>query len=132
MEIVSLRGLFYPEEIMAPKIDWSLKKTIMKLDLDLNVHKGPQFDAWKRQVQGLFRESGANEEGITWDARYTLLESTCESATFQKIEALRLQLPTAERENINRLLDKISTVAAETENIWIHRHKFHEMKQRPD
>ena len=119
-------------KIMAPKIDWSLKKTIIKCDLDLNVHKGPQYDAWKRQVKGLFRASGANEEGISWDDRYTLLESTCEGATFQKIDALRLQLPVGDQENVEKLLDQISTIAAESENIWIHRHKFHEMKQGPD
>ena len=117
---------------MAPKIDWSLKKTIIKKDLDLSVHKGPQFNSWKRQVEGLFRESGADEEGISWEARYSLLESTCEEATFRKIDALRLQMPTAEQKDIKLLLDKIATVASETDNVWIHRHKFHEMKQNPD
>ena len=132
MELISVSWLFESENSnMAPKIDWSLKKTIVKDDLDLSVHKGPHFDAWKRQVKGLFWESGAEDEGITWDARYTLLEATCEKATFQKIDALRLQMPVADQEDIGKLLDKISTVASEQENVWIHRRWFHHMKKSP-
>ena len=55
MKIISVSDFYDSEEvIMAPKIDWSLKKTIIKKDLDLSVHKGPLFDSWKRQVEGLF------------------------------------------------------------------------------
>ena len=113
------------------KIDWSLKKTIVKQNLDLSVHKGIQFESWRRQVGSLFRASGANQAEISWDDKYALLESTCEDATFHKIDALRLQLPSSDQKSIDKLLDKVATVAAETQNIWIHRHKFHELKQKP-
>ena len=114
------------------KIDWSLKKTIIRKDLDLTTDHGADFDAWKRQVKGFMEESGAMDAAVTWDRRYRVLESCCERTSFKKIDALRMQMPDGDRRNVDKLLDKIGKVASSSENVWLYRHKFHELRQRKD
>ena len=113
---------------MPQKIDWSLKKIIVRDDLDLSTQAGEEFLTWKRQFNNFLRESGASE-GIPWEARWAALESCVNAQTFKKIEALRMQLPVDDRTDMGRILTAVTEVAGATENVWIHRHKFNEFQQ---
>ena len=114
---------------MPQKIDWSLKKIIVRDDLDLSTQAGEEFLTWKRQFNNFLRESGASKEGIPWEARWAALESCVNAQTFKKIEALRMQLPVDDRTDMGRILTAVTEVAGATENVWIHRHKFNEFQQ---
>ena len=58
-----------------PAINWSLKKIIVREDLDLSTQVGEAFLTWKRQFTNFLRESGASKEGVSWDAKWAALES---------------------------------------------------------
>ena len=115
---------------MPEKIDWSLKKVLVKEDLDLSNHSGDSFLAWRRQFNNFLRESGADRAQIAWEAKWAALESCMCSTTFKKVEALRMQLPVDERENMARILQALTEIAGASDNVWIHRHKFNKFCQK--
>ena len=112
-----------------PAINWSLKKIIVREDLDLSTQVGEEFLTWKRQFTNFLQESGASKEGVSWDAKWAALESCVTAATFKYVEALRMQLPIADRTDIDRILTAVTDVAGATENVWIYRHKYNEGQQ---
>ena len=114
------------------KINWILKNVIVREDLDLTSHTGDRFLAWKRQFLNFYRESGAEQTAIDWEAKYAALEACVCPGTFQRIEALRLQLPVQERQNMISILKAVTEIAGVATNIWLQRHKFSELKQTAD
>ena len=111
-------------------INWSLKKILVRGDIDLSSQAGKVFLTWKRQFTNFLRESGTSREGVLWEAKWSALESCVTAQTFKKIEALRRQLPVDDREKVDSILAAVTEVAGATENLWIYRHKFNECHQK--
>ena len=96
-------------------INWSLKKILVREDIDLSSQAGKVFLTWKRQFTSFLRESGTSREGVLWEAKWSALESCVTTRTFKKIEALMRQLPVDDREKVNSVLVAVTEVAGATE-----------------
>ena len=58
-----------------PTINWSLKKMLVREDLDLSSQAGEAFLTWKSQFTNFLPQSGASREGVPWEAKWAALES---------------------------------------------------------
>ena len=118
---------------MPPKIDWSVKKeNFVKQDLDLEKVNAEEFRCWKTEINHYLRECGATQDGINWESRQAALQNCINRKSVTKFEAVCEQLPVADRQDIDRIIEALERVAGAADNIWISRHRFEQCNQRPD
>jgi hypothetical protein len=71
-----------------------------------------------------------DNDDATWQQRQDALGWCVTGSTFDKIEAIRLKMPADQQENIDNILVCIAQGAEASDNIWIQRYKFENLKQQ--
>ena len=59
--------------------------------------EGAIFDSWERQFRGFLTEAGFNAQHVTADQKLLALEQSVTMDRYNRITALRLSLPTADK-----------------------------------
>lgn len=111
---------------ISSRLKWGLKKNFIKDDknLDLESMHGEKLETWKRNFEALMDAAGFTEGGVSFTHKWQLLEQCTTEDSFRKIQSLRLSLPLAEQENIEKLLLVIKDSAPQDTHVWTHRHAF--------
>ena len=109
---------------------WSLRNNFVKADLDLTTMKGEEFNAWYRQFSGFLTEAGFLEPHVTNEQRLLALEQCATRASYDKIQAIRLSLPTTDQGDIQKTLDALKASCMTDTNIWAARKTFRQRTQQ--
>ena len=117
---------------MSRTIDWSLKKVFIKEELDLNIHSGDAFLSWRRQFTNFLREAAIDNEQVPWETKMAAIEACVTPASYEKVTAAQLKLPSESRQSIPEVLDAIATLAKARDNVWIRRKAFDSYRQHND
>jgi hypothetical protein len=91
---------------------------------------GEEQRSWLRRFQSFVKQ----EDITSLDAedQLTALETGMALSTFMKVNAMRLQLPSSEQEDIMQIIKMIEQMIEEKINLWIARHELYQVRQTQD
>ena len=111
------------------RVPWNLLKTLVPDKLDIDNCTTEQHKSWKRGFQQF--ASDADLLSCPWSDQYMAFEKSTLLSTFTKIDARRLQLPTDQQQQLNTVIALTDSMVERSKSIWVSRHEFHLLNQKP-
>ncbi|XP_014670345.1 PREDICTED: uncharacterized protein LOC106811290 [Priapulus caudatus] len=111
------------------KVNWGLMKTLCPKKLDMDSFSSIDLRSWQRAFLAFAKEAELTE--FDWDTQQIAIESAMKPSTFNRVDALRLQLPAAKRQDIKEVVAITSSLIETTKSVWTSRHQFYHLHQKP-